>query len=146
LPTGEPPRDPSVLQARRRGPLFALLLAASPLALGACGSVIERGLLGRVESGCDGAGGPVASARVQVECPGEATPRLVATSDASGHFLAPLPAAPLPMACSLTIARDGYRTRSYPVSDVCLPGPRSSGGECRAVSVAARLEPGGRTP
>ncbi len=127
--------------SRAVAPAFAALLAALPLA--ACGSVTERGLLGRIESGCDGGGGPVAGASVRVECPGEAAPRMVASSDSSGYFITPLPSAAVPKDCVLVVERAGYRVRSYLLGDVCFDLGSPSAKDCKQASVAVRLVPEG---
>ncbi len=112
--------------------------------LGACGSLREQGLLGRVDAGCDGAGGPVVGATVRVVCPGEMAPRMVATSDAAGRFAATMPSAPIPMSCGVVIERPGFVPRSLRLEDVCLDsfGSRAPDG-CERAAFTVRLVPAG---
>lgn len=132
-----PPRS---LHRVLRGAWLPLVLA--PL-LG-CGTYRSRGLVGRVDVGCGG-DRPLAGASVRVQCPGEAEPRLQATSDSRGLFAVEGEAAAVPRVCSVVVERRGYTTRTYAVSELCADESPTDP-LCSRVGLVAHLNLDGGAP
>ena len=156
------------LRSRRaRGPrtpihravLALVVLAAAPAACTPLPPAL-RGTARSVPRHCGPAeadlpSSPLAGAAIKVLCAGDAaTPVLAGTADGRGHFeLAPTQ--PIPYACRVELAREGYLTRSYPVEELCAaphfepnglrPSPAPTA--CDTVVITARLVPtAGGTP
>jgi hypothetical protein len=117
----------------RRAALLAILAAA-------CGHERATLIAAHVTGGQGNAQGAVEEASGTLECPDEPFPQDLGSSDQDGDLRAQHIGA-LPMACTVTVAKAGFRPYKALLRDVC--GTPAHGG-CRTAELRVVLAPDGK--
>lgn len=84
---------------------------------------------------------PLAGAQVIVRCADRPAPIVTATTDEHGRFDAD-PEHPIPLECTFEVSRDGYVTRTFPVSEACAV---TAARTCALAGLTVELQ-GGSSP
>jgi hypothetical protein len=127
----------------RAARIFAIALA---WALGGCGdpgvhmrgqAMVAPDVCGKAKGDVYASAEPIAGAVVRLRCGGGSAD--IATTDATGHFEYRRLGL-LETACTIVVEKDGYRSQTFALEDICIEQPHG-GSYCAAVNIQAELAP-----